>query len=68
MTPAVSVVMAIRKHEPYLAEARKSVAAQTFTDFEMLEMDGERGLTVALNSGVRASRAPFIARMDADDV
>ena len=68
VTPAVSVVMAIRKHEPYLAEARKSVAAQTFTDFEMLEMDGERGLTVALNSGVLAARAPLIARMDADDV
>ena len=70
MTPAVSVVMPVYRDAPYLAEAMKSLAAQTFGDFEIVAMDtcGHDAFTASLNASVRAARAPLIARMDADDV
>jgi glycosyltransferase involved in cell wall biosynthesis len=38
--PAVSVVMAVKDAERYLAAALDSVAAQTFRDFEIVVVDG----------------------------
>ena len=38
--PAVSVVMAVKNGERYLAQALDSIAAQTFTDYEVVIVDG----------------------------
>ena len=39
-SPAVSVVIAVKNAERYLAECLDSVAAQTFQDYEILVVDG----------------------------
>lgn len=39
-TPAVSIVMAVKNAERYLREALDSIAAQTFTDYEVIIVDG----------------------------
>src|SRR5262245_9504083 len=38
-SPVVSVVMATKNSEPYLAQALDSIAAQTFQDFEVIVVD-----------------------------
>lgn len=43
MTPRVTVLLAVRDGEPYLAEAIESVLGQTFTDFELLVVDDASG-------------------------
>ena len=39
-TPRVSVIMAIKNSERFLPEALASIAAQTFTDYEIIIVDG----------------------------
>lgn len=92
--PSVSVLLPVRDAEGTLAECLDSLAAQTFTDYEIVAVDDgscdaspqllrrhaasdprlrvvaapRSGLVAALNSGLARCRAPFVARMDADDV
>src|SRR5919197_362471 len=59
--PRVNVLLPVRDGAPFLREALDSVLAQTLTDFELV-------VVAALNRAVAEARAPFLARMDADDV
>lgn len=92
-TPTITVLMSVHNGLPFLADAVRSVLAQTFADFEFLilddastdgtrdflrtlqdprvrliELDGNIGLTAALNRGLREARGELIARQDADDL
>ncbi len=93
VSPQVSIVLPVRDARETLDECLDSIAAQTFSDYELLVIDdGSRdtsavlvaqrarrdarirlvrqpplGLVAALNRGLTEARAPFIARMDADD-
>jgi glycosyltransferase involved in cell wall biosynthesis len=92
-TPRVSVVLPFRDAGATLADALRSIAAQTLPAFECLLVDNgsldastvtahdaarrdarfrvlrsDGGLVQALNAGIAAARAPYIARMDADDL
>lgn len=52
-TPRVSVVMAIKDSERFLPETLASIAAQTFTDYEIIIVDGcssDRGPEIARNN------------------
>jgi glycosyltransferase involved in cell wall biosynthesis len=91
--PLVTVGLPFFDERRHLADAIRSVLAQTFTDFELLLLDDgsrddslaiarsfddpritvltdgvRRQLPARLNEIVRRARAPYIARMDADDV
>lgn len=91
--PVITVGLPFFDEERHLADAIRSVLAQSFTDFELVLVDDgsrDRSLTVArsfadpririvadgerrclparLNEIVRTARAPYVARMDADDV
>lgn len=88
--PQVSVVMAVRNAERYLAQALDSVAAQTFQNYEVVVVDGassddsvaiarsyprttcirqgSEGFANAWNIGIEASRTPFVAFLDSDDI
>lgn len=91
----ISVVMPVRDAGPYLEQSLRSIADQSFADFEFVIRDdgsvdgstdilrqwaerdsrirlfvGDRPLGPAESSNwvVRHSSAPFVARMDADDI
>ncbi len=88
--PDISIIMAIRNSEHYLAEALASIAAQNYPAIELIAVDGGSrdggpsmvqnfpnarcipqrgtGFTGAWNTGVQATRAPFIAFLDSDDI
>lgn len=91
--PLVTVGLPFFDEAEHLAEAIRSVLAQTVTDFELLLVDDgsrdeslaiarsfrdprikvladgkRRHLPARLNEIVGLARAPFVARMDADDV
>jgi glycosyltransferase involved in cell wall biosynthesis len=38
--PAISIVMAVKNAQPYIAEALDSIAVQTFSDYEVVVVDG----------------------------
>lgn len=91
--PAVSVLLPCYNAAETLEEALHSLAAQTFTDFEVVAVDDgstdetpailqawarrdprlqvvvrpHSGVVAALDAGLRACRAPLVARMDGDD-
>jgi glycosyltransferase involved in cell wall biosynthesis len=91
--PRISIVLPCFNAAKTLEAALKSIAAQTFTDYELIVVDDgstdgtnailtrwadadariqvltipHRGVIEAANAGLHAARAPFIARMDADD-
>jgi glycosyltransferase involved in cell wall biosynthesis len=93
LMPKVSVLMPCYNAAATLEETLSSIAAQRFTDYEVLMVDdgsedGTRqimaaweksdprfrllalehaGIIPALNKGLHACRAEYIARMDADD-
>lgn len=91
----VSVVMAVRNVQAFIAESLESVLAQTFSALELVVVDdcstdatwdicrgfasrdsriklmrNEQNLRVArsVNKGLKLCSAPWIARMDGDDV
>lgn len=93
--PAISVLMAVRDGERFLAEAVESVLSQSFSDLELVVVDdgstdstpeilgriaegdprmivhrrrAGRNLAEVLNVAAELSRAPLLARLDADDV
>ena len=91
--PAVSVLMPCYNAAETIDEALRSLAFQSFTNFEIVAVDDgstdatpqilrdwsvrdERmriisqehtGIVEALNAGLEACRAPYVARMDSDD-
>lgn len=91
--PAVSVMLPCYQAAATLSEALDSLAAQTFTDYEIIAVDDgstdctlailqaraaveprlrvlsipHGGVIAAANTALAASRAPLVARMDADD-
>jgi len=94
MSQLVSIIMPAYNAERYVADAIRSVLAQTYKDWELVVVDdgskdgtGEvvRGLAArdariryvarenggqaaARNTGIRASRGPLVAFLDADDL
>jgi glycosyltransferase involved in cell wall biosynthesis len=92
--PAISVIMPAHDAEDYVADALRSILAQTVRDLEVIVVldscrDGTASIVAAFeatdsrvrtlevevgsaalarNAGIEASRAPYIALMDADDV
>lgn len=60
--PRVSVVMAVRDGEPYLAEAVESLLAQTFADFELVVVDD--GSSDASRDVVRSYRDPRVRLLE----
>ncbi len=93
-SPLVSVLLPVYNAAATLEEALRSLAAQTFRDYEIVAVDDgsedaspalleawarreprlrvlrqpHQGVAAALSRGLEACRAPWVARMDADDV
>jgi glycosyltransferase involved in cell wall biosynthesis len=91
--PAVSILLPCYNSASTLNEALESLAAQTFSDFEIIAVDDgsndatpillkkwaardsrlvivsqpHSGIISALNMGLSACKADYVARMDADD-
>jgi glycosyltransferase involved in cell wall biosynthesis len=59
--PLVSVVMAVRDGEPYVASAVQSVLAQTLTDLELIVVDdGSSDTSIDSARGVADARVTFV--------
>ncbi len=72
--PKISVVMPVYNCEQYLEEALVSLIIQTYDNFEVIAVnDGSTDgwlkiIVAALNNGIKAAKAEYIARMDGDDI
>ncbi len=68
-SPLISVIIPVAEaHLKYLPLALDSVHKQTFTDFEIVLMDGGKGTAKARNEGVKQAKGELITFLDADDV
>lgn len=94
MSPRISILLPFYNAQATLTATLESIAAQTFTDYEVIAVDdgstdesaaivhahalrdarirllqpGRGGVVHALNHGLTACRAPWVARIDADDL
>jgi hypothetical protein len=66
-SPLVTVVVPTHDHAGHVADAIASVTAQTYPHIELLPIDNDQGVPVALNEGAARAQGQFLSFLDPND-
>ena len=64
----VSVIITYNKDRGFLSEAIKSVKAQTYEDWELIQIKADRTLGLNINEGIEHSTGEYIKILAEDDL